>query len=547
MTVAATDWLEEFSMGTKASARRVLQLGAVAFAVVASSAATGAVVAAADHSTPLRIAVTEEPASLEGWRTYKQESGPGMRNMVETLLDRDPDTNQLVGELATAWEPIDELTWRFTLREGVNFHDGTPFNAEAAAFSINHAYSEENNFEPRLFMDSQITATVVDEFTLDVQTAAPDPILPARLYMAGITSMQQLQEDPDSYATQPIGTGPYVFTEWRRGDRLIMEANPAWWGAGEGGRGEAAFETVEMLFRPEGAVRAAAVESGEVDIAMWLTVEQCDSINAREGTRCAGRASPESIVISLDQVDSPVLGDERIRQAMILALDRETIVSELFGGQATIATQMAGPGAFGWNPDLIAYPYDPERARALVEEAKADGVPVDDVVIRELILQEAWSNSDEFALVFAQALSDIGLNVDPEVMIRERSTVQPLLAEKPPSGTRQDDDGTAWSLVLPFGHGNEIFDYLASMGHLRCVNAWSKVCYEDIDAMVDQAGPLTGAEREAALFEIAAFLHEKLYTIPVVHLDLSYGLSDRIDWTIPLDHKVLAKDVAPAG
>ena len=183
--------------------------------------------------------------------------------------------------------------------------------------------------------------------------------------------------------------------------------------------------------------------------------------------------------------------------------------------------------------------------RDRVAEAKADGVPVDEVEIRVLILQEAWSRSDEFALAFQQALLDIGLNV-PELMIRERSTVQPWLADKPPSGTR-DDNGQAWSIVIPFGHGNEIFDYLGSMGHLRCENAWSKVCYDDIDAATVAAGPLTGTDRQAALYDIAELLHEKLYTIPVAHLDLSYGINNRIDWTIPLDHKIIAKHVSLAG
>ncbi|MAP39752.1 MAG: hypothetical protein CL879_09065, partial [Dehalococcoidia bacterium] len=321
------------------------------------------------------MAVTEEPAGLDGWRTYKAESGPGMLNMVETLISRDPDTNALVGELATGWEPVDELTWRFTLREGVTFHDGTPFNAEVAAFMINLNYSEENNYEPRLFMGPQISATEVDDFTIDIITAEPDPILPARVYMAGITSLKQIQEDPDSYSTHPIGSGPYKFVEWRRGDRLVMEANPDWWGAGAASRGEANYDVVEILFRPESAVRAAAVEAGEVDIAMWLTPEQCESINKRAETRCEGRASPETIVIGMDQVDNPLLGDNRIRKAMILALDRETMVDQFFDNQATIATQMAGPGAFGWNPNLVAHPYDPDQARALVAEAKADGVP----------------------------------------------------------------------------------------------------------------------------------------------------------------------------
>ncbi len=145
--------------------------------------------AAAQGSQPagkIVISMSVEPDTLENWKAYSTDGHPILRNVQEALLNRDPKTNELVGELATSWEQTDERTWRFKLREGVTFHNGDPFNAEVAAFGINYTWSPENEFEIYQFIGPDITATAVDEYTVDVATVEPDPILPSRLYFSPI-------------------------------------------------------------------------------------------------------------------------------------------------------------------------------------------------------------------------------------------------------------------------------------------------------------------------------------------------------------------------
>ena len=120
----------------------------------------------------------------------------------------------------------------------MTFHDGSPFNAEVAADGVNFTWSAENAFDIIQFMGPQISATVVDEMTIDVSTEEPDPILPARLYFAPLPNMVQVEERPDSLPNEPIGTGPYQFVEWVRGDHISLTAYPEWWGNGDP---EAAF------------------------------------------------------------------------------------------------------------------------------------------------------------------------------------------------------------------------------------------------------------------------------------------------------------------
>ena len=142
----------------------------------------------------------------------------------------------MVPLLATAWEWIDDRTIQFTLREGVSFHDGSYFNAAAAATSINHTFDPENAFDLLDFVGS-MSAEAVGDYTLNVSTPEPDPILLNKMYFVPIGSAQQLMDDPDSYHTNLIGTGPYRFVEWSSGESITYEANPDWWGPRHDGRG----------------------------------------------------------------------------------------------------------------------------------------------------------------------------------------------------------------------------------------------------------------------------------------------------------------------
>ena len=175
------------------------------------------------------IAVGIEPVSLDAWRSFGETGSPGFRNAFEQLVARNFTNGGLVPMLATSWERLNDTTIRFTLREGVTFHDGTPFNAEAAAASINHTFDADNAFD-LLDILGTMSAEVVDEYTLDVSTPEPDPILLGKVEWVGISSAVQLAEDPDSYHSQIIGTGPYKFVEWRKGEFISYEANPDWWG-----------------------------------------------------------------------------------------------------------------------------------------------------------------------------------------------------------------------------------------------------------------------------------------------------------------------------
>ena len=328
-----------------------LGLSASAIGMALRAAPEAALAQAAEPAGQIMISLSAEPSTLENWNAYSLDGHPVLRNIFEALLNRDPATNELVGELATAWEWTDDRTLRFTLREGVTFHDGSPFNAQVAADGLNFTWSAENAFDIIQFMGPQISAAVVDEMTIDVSTEEPDPILPARLYFSPLPNMAQVEERPDSLPNEPIGTGPYQFVEWVRGDHISLTAYPEWWGNGdpEAAFGQQSIKDVQYVWRPESTVRAAQVTAGEAQIARFLAPEDCETTPV-----CLEAPSVETIFLRLDTMH-PVMGDIRIREAIGLAVDKESLVEQIFGG-GEVATQLVGPSAVGYNEEITALP-----------------------------------------------------------------------------------------------------------------------------------------------------------------------------------------------
>jgi peptide/nickel transport system substrate-binding protein len=499
-------------------------------AIEATQAAAEAAEEAAKQE--LVIAFQTESQGLESHFAAFEVNSPGLRNVFEMLIDRDPQTGEIVPELATSWERLDDTTIRFYLREGVTFHDGSPFNAESAAFGINWTWSEENNFPIRTFVGPEITAEAVDEYTLDVSTAEPDPLLFGRMYFSAMPSMQAIEEDPEAYPTNPVGTGPYKFVEWNRGQDVRFEANPDWWGHDNPeARGEVVFDRIEILFRPEASVRTAMLVKGEADIATFLPPDQCEVAEVNEGSHCETVPSLETLFVRFDE-PSPVLGDERVRRAIMLAIDSDTIIDEIIE-HGTPAVQIVGPTAVGYNPELEPYPYDPERARELIAEARQDGVPIDETTLMINVRQAAIPRIAELAQAVLASLRDVGLNVD--MQIQEASVFNPEYAEWP-SPDR--------NYITIHPHGNEIMDYAASLdAYYRCQTVASTICDPEVDEMIDESNELSGQERVEKLQEIAEYVHEKVHTGFIAHLDLAYGVNDRIEWDIPLDHRIHAKDM----
>ncbi len=490
-----------------------------------------------DEMSVLTVAVAQEPTHLEATLGAAETNCNGCLNVMESLVTRNFATGEVLPLLATSWEWVDDRTIQFTLREGVTFHDGSPLNAEAVAVSINYMWEAELVNDLTGFV-GVLSAEAVDENVVNVVSAAEsDPILLEKMYFVVISSAKQIQEAEETYSTQLVGTGPYKMEEWRRGESITYVANPDWWGHDdpEAARGKVSFDKLVWRFLPEDTVRAAAAQAGEVDIAQFVTPDQCNVAANDDSLRCASVASVETMFARMG--NKGLFEDIRVRKAFNLAINKELIVDTILGGAATITGQIVNATATGHNPNLQPYPYDPDEARALLEAAAADGVDIGE----EFTLasrQGLHAGHVEVIQAIGGMLSDVGFN--PTVAVMPPDTFNPNF-----SHNWADVEGQPiWTAVHL--HGNEILDlWFSYNNYFVCDGVVSLYCNEDVDALWKEAGNLSGEARDLKLQEAAQIVYDDYAHGLIAHMDLAYLISEDLNWEVKLDHRLQAKEMSP--
>lgn len=435
----------------------------------------------------IRIVLKEEPPTLETCQSSQNSTGLVSRsNISEGLTSRDVPTGELNPSLATDWEQATENTWTFKLREGVTFHDGTPFDAEAAAFSINRAMMPELacDVAGQFFGDQELTTKVVDDFTLEVTTATPDPILPLRLSFIGIVPTTT---DTTAKVREPIGTGPYAFSEWNPGTSLSLERFEDYWGEAPD------FETAEYVWRQEGTIRAAMVKNDEADVAITLAPED------GAGDFAVDYNTNEVTYMRMD-AGIPPLDDIRVRKAINYALDKEALLATVFAGRGQIATQLVPEGVVGHNPDIEPWPHDMDKAKELIAEAKADGTPVDETIT--IIGRTGfYPKADEAMAVVMSMLNEAGLNIDVQ-MGGVTTWLEHLLRPVP------TDFGPRLLMGM---HGNQAGDASFTMpNNLGSEGGQSSYGTAELDALIEKGERATGEERQEAFAAALAYQDDEV-------------------------------------
>ncbi len=318
------------------------------------------------------------------------------QNVVETLVERDGTTPML----AESWELLDDVTWQFSLREGVSFTNGEPFNADVVKFSIERIMREdnENSAALNLFTDAIASVDVVDDSTVNIVTTRPFPDL-LDLLVGAYMLPSGIADDPN-FDANGVGTGPYMLESWTVGEVLTLVRNPDY-------RGEQPFFS-RVMYRtvPDTSVRTTEMRTGQADIIIQVPIEDLGRLN-EPGIEIVRIPSTQSMRIHLNAGEPP-FDDVRVRQAMNYGIDRATILDTLLEGAGRLMASPSGPEIFGYDPDLAPYPYDPDKARELLAEAGyGDGVEVtlqftENRYVRDRAIGEA---------ITAQ-LAEVGINVN---------------------------------------------------------------------------------------------------------------------------------------
>ncbi|HEY6633301.1 MAG TPA: ABC transporter substrate-binding protein [Rhizobiaceae bacterium] len=325
----------------------------------------------AQDAKPIVIASSEDVISLDPHMLDSNNpTGSVIWSVFDSLVRRDLDGSPQP-RLATSWERVDDVTWRFKLREGVKFTNGEPFNAEAV--KINFARMDTAPFNSVQQLHDQTglkEVRVVDDYTIELVTAAPTVNMLYWLEEAFIAAPKYITEtSPDEVAKAPIGSGPYKFVDWRRGDALVLTRNDDYWGE------KPAVKDVVFRNIPEVSSRLNELRAGTVDLVIGITPDSADQANSdvSDLVKIEGlRKMHMGISIKGEQ---PALADARVRQALNHAVDVPTIISSLLGGSTSSLLSVVNPP--NNNPALTPFAYDPEKAKALLAEAGyADGFPL---------------------------------------------------------------------------------------------------------------------------------------------------------------------------
>lgn len=473
-------------------------------------------------SDSIVIAIADEPSTLDPQFTEDGNERAVTDNIYETLVKRESAENEIVPVLATELPTqVDPTTWEFSLREGVTFSNGEPFDAEAAAYSINRVMDPEYGSAQVDFYGGITGAEAVDELTVSVTTAEPDPVLPAR--MVRLKMMPPVATEDPSIAEDPIGTGPYVLDSWSRGQEVVLTANPDYWGDAP------AIQTATIRFISQAGTRLSGLQSNEIQLATLLPPEQ-----AGDAPQVITRDGLEFPVYRLKNYDG-LLSDPKIRQAMNYAVDKEAIADELFSGYASVAQcQTLTEAHFGFNPDLEAYPYDPERAKELLDEAGYDGQS-----ISLLGATGRWLKDAEMHEVVVGYLEAVGLNIETDIRPFSSYITEFTKTVGDPA---QPDIGFV-SASNDLFDGSKIESYHLSDGGL------SSYVNEDVEAELAAARTATEPEEREARFQEAQRIacEDDPVFIFTVNLQDIYGASEALEWTPRVDGSLYIPEMTLAS
>ena len=304
------------------------------------------------------------PATADDWTTEAQ-----LQSIYDPLFTRDPKTEKVIPWLATGYKIIDDRTWELTLRRGVRFQDGEPFTAKAVKFLFDYVLDPKNKSQYLPRFQSIERVDVINEFAVRIYTSKPFPVLLTFLADPGMFVMapDYVEKSGFDYASShPIGTGPYRFKQWDRGQQLVLTRNPTYWA------GVPKLDTVVFRVIPDFSARLAALLSGEIDVMKDVPPQAVDTVNR------SGRAAVRPVVsaflnfLALETLHPGPMQNVQVRQAMNYAINVDEIIKSVLAGRATRVCGYASQFDPAYDSSLKCYPYDPGKAAQLLQAAGYD-------------------------------------------------------------------------------------------------------------------------------------------------------------------------------
>src|SRR5262245_1762265 len=363
------------------------------------SAPTGVAVAA-DADTII-MALASDQDNMDPHMHFQRNGILMNINMYDSLLHKNTKL-EYEPSLATAWQALNDTTWEFKLRQGVKFHNGDPFSAEDVKFSFDRVL-DPNTKSPQYGNIRGIKEVkIIDPYTVHLITDTPFPLLLERVVFFPIIPKKHFAKvGAQAFADNaPVGTGPYKFVEWKRDQYLKMERFDEHW------RGPAPVKNLIIRVIPETSTQIAELKTGGVDIIRNLAPDLIPDLKAYPNTYVSTAPILRTHYVELDMREPP-FNKKEVRQAANYAIDRQAIVEKLMGGLGKVVPTVINPLAFGYDPKVEGYSYDPKKAKELLKQA---GFPNGTDITIHAGVSEAFFR--QIVEAVAEMLSEVGLRTN---------------------------------------------------------------------------------------------------------------------------------------
>jgi peptide/nickel transport system substrate-binding protein len=370
---------------------------AAVVALTLTSCASAQRVDLGDSAGNLIAAIAGEPDQLDPQKTSSYFSFEVLENVFDTLVE--PDENlEMQPALAESWTVSpDQLTWTFRLRDGVTWHDGSPFTADDVVYSYRRIIDEKLSNVDKFSAVTDVTAP--DPSTVVVRVKEPTPNLLTNLGgFKGMAIVSRRNVESGEIATRPMGTGPFSFASQRSGDSITLAANPNYWG------GAPKIPGVTYRFISEPSTALSALQAGEVDWTDSIPAQRVEQLRNDDSIHLAVTPSNDYWYFALNQARAP-WNDVRVRRAIAYAIDRDAIVQATSYGTA-VANQLAIPEGNPWYVRYDQYRYDLDEAKRLLDESGVRPTALDMLVTSE------YPETVTAAQVVADNLAPLGITVN---------------------------------------------------------------------------------------------------------------------------------------
>jgi peptide/nickel transport system substrate-binding protein len=441
-------------------------------------------------------------------------------HVFDHLAARDLKTGKVGPGLATSWRNVDDTTWEVKLRQGVKFHDGTPFTARDVKASFDRVLDPEKKLTARGNHAKIKSVEVVDDATVRFKTDGPYPLFVERMTALVMQSDKVIREKGHEWMQEnPIGTGPYKLVKWNKKQDHLLVRNDEYWGP------KPAFKYVRVRIIPEQATQIAELISGGVDVIKAVPPDQMDVIDKSGVARTSTSPILRTAMLQVDQAGRTgpnPFTDKRVRQAANLAVDMDAIIKHVINGLGDRTATTVNPMAFGYDPGLKPYRQDLAAAKKLLAEAGyPNGFEVKFLtgppIVEPAVQQTSEAISADLTKVGIRTVKRYVGEIGPYVNLVRDGKAEPMFE-------------WSWGYYSVFDADAILFDVM------KCGEAYSYYCNKAADDLIIQGRSTLDQKKRAEIYvKIQKLLFDDAAYIYKWGLRGVWGISNRVEYQAPRD------------